>query len=139
MAGGNNKKGLLATAGMPASAFSNFRGSVAWLYNYNADFQSDDELAFLNSEQIEFIPMFNGAYLQTERATAINGWPRPSGTNRRCFFWEDPAAPCLPVLPTALLLASHEPNAFLSTRSPFSKRPAGEATCCPTSSINLVL
>jgi len=85
-----DKKGLLSTPGIHANTWSHFRGSVSWLYNYNADFISDEELAFIKAEQIEFIPMFGGAYLQTERVTAdtVKGWPRPSGKDRRCFMWE---------------------------------------------------
>ena len=96
MAGTAYKKGLVTTARITAAPFQNMNNVATWLYNYNVVPSSKVEVDFVNSNDMEFIPMFNGAYAQTEFALgsdeygeAPTGWPLAYGTNRRCYTWVD--------------------------------------------------
>ena len=84
-----NKKGLLTNEHMTAAHYANFAGQVSHVYNYNIDFVTQAELDFINSNNLEFVPMFGGYYAQVEREVHVSGWPLSTGTNRRCYHWTD--------------------------------------------------
>ena len=57
------------------------------LYNYNVIPLSQAEVDYVNQNDVEFIPMFGGAYAQIEQVVSPMGWPLASGSNRRCYLW----------------------------------------------------
>ena len=82
-----NRKGLLGSKGMTAAHFANLHGQASHLYNYNVRPFSQAELDFVNANNIEFVPMFGGAYAQTQSEDLITGWPLAQGSNERCYLW----------------------------------------------------
>lgn len=83
-----NKKGILGSIGMTDVHFTALNGAATMLYNYNIVPSSQHELDYINNNNIEFIPMFGGAYAQLEQTASLANWPLSSGTNRRCYLWE---------------------------------------------------
>ncbi len=73
---------------MTSTHFSNLNGAATWLYNYNVIPISQAEVDYMNSNNMEFVPMFGGAYAQTEQTETILGWPLDQGTNKRCYLWQ---------------------------------------------------
>ena len=84
-----SKKGLLASNGMSAVHFNALDGVGSWTYNYNPRPMTQDQLDFINRNNLDYMLMLNGAYIATETDTVISGWPLAQGTNRRCFLWQD--------------------------------------------------
>ena len=74
---------------MTDAHFGTLHGAATMLYNYNVVPLSQHEVAYMNANGMEFIPMFGGAYAQIEQVSAPAGWPLPSGTNRRCYLWPE--------------------------------------------------
>jgi hypothetical protein len=69
--------------------FSNLNGAATWLYNYNVIPMSQAEVDYMNSNNMEFVPMFGGAYAQTQYSNTIAGWPLEQGGDARCYLWEE--------------------------------------------------
>jgi hypothetical protein len=83
-----NKKGILGSIGMTDAHFNTLAGAASMLYNYNVIPKTQYEVDYINNNNVEFIPMFGGAYAQVEQTTSPTNWPLASGTDRRCYLWE---------------------------------------------------
>ena len=78
----------MGSTGMTDIHYSTLNGAATMLYNYNVMPVSQHEVDYINSNNVEFIPMFGGAYAQTQQTASIAGWPLASGSNERCYLWE---------------------------------------------------
>jgi len=81
-----NKKGVLGSLGMTDTHFNSLSGAASMLYNYELTPSSQQEVDYMNSNGVEFIPMFGGAYATTQQTAVIENWPLATG-NSRCYLW----------------------------------------------------
>lgn len=68
--------------------FNTLNGAATMLYNYNVVPGSQQEVDYINNNDVEFIPMFGGAYAQIEQVESVTNWPLSSGNAVRCYLWE---------------------------------------------------
>ena len=83
------KKGLLMSNGMTSVHFNELDGIGTWVYNYNPRPMSQDQVDFVNRNNLDYMLMLNGAYIPIEIDSFIFGWPLAQGTNRRCYLWNE--------------------------------------------------
>jgi hypothetical protein len=84
-----HKKGVLGAVGMTNVHLDSLDNTSTMLYNYNLKPSSNYEINFINRNDMEFIPMFGGAFVQLEHSNSqLENWPlMQNGANRRCFLW----------------------------------------------------
>ena len=83
-------------------------GSASQGYNYNIIPISQHEIDFINNNDMEFVLMFGGSFVNIDFANETGIWPptnwtlTSTGTNRRCYLWGS----MIPTSPTSSFYGS---------------------------------